>query len=143
MQTIKEFIAGFEECFGEIKDERRQIRVAHPLIEILFLTIVASAAGAGSWGAIEDFGLLHLQLFREYYPFKHGIPSDDTVRRVFEILNPESLNHALKTYFTQGLDLAGQHVAIDGKTLRGAIGNSERALHFLNVYASASGLTLY
>jgi len=140
---MKEFIAGFEECFSEIKDERRQTRVAHPLIEVLFLTIAAVAAGASSWGAIEDFGLLHLQLLREYYPFKYGIPSDDTIRRVFEILNPETLNHALKTYFAQGLDLKGQHVAIDGKTLRGAIGNRERALHFLNVYASGSGLTLY
>ena len=46
-------------------------------------------------------------------------------------------------YFTQDLDLTGNHVAIDGKSLKGSSHNGSRALHFLNVYASDSGLTLF
>jgi predicted transposase YbfD/YdcC len=143
MQSEKEFLQGFEECFGAIKDKRQKSKIDYPLIEILFLTVVAVAGGAFSWGMIEGFGKAHLKLLKSYYPFKNGAPSDDTIRRVFETIDPENMNEVLQNYFTQDLNLDGKHVAIDGKTLRGSRRNGVRALHMLNVYASGSGLTLF
>lgn len=143
MLSEKEFLKGFEECFDRVADTRQRSKVDYPIIEILFLSIVAVAAGACSWEMIEVFGKTNLRILREYYPFKNGTPSDDTIRRVFEIINPENLNTALSEYFTKDLDLNGQNVAIDGKCLRGSRHNGSRALHFLNVYAAGSGLTLF
>jgi predicted transposase YbfD/YdcC len=143
MQNMKEFIAGFEESFNSLEDARQQAKIDYPLIEVLFLSVVAVAGGAGNWEMIEAFGKIQLAVLRQYYPLKNGAPSDDTIRRVFEILDPERLNEALRKYFTQGLDLTGNHVAIDGKSLKGSSHNGSRALHFLNVYASGSGLTLF
>lgn len=143
MQSEKEFLQGFEECFGEIKDSRQGSKIDYPLIEILFLSVVAVAGGAFTWGMIEYFGKAHLEILRSYYPFKNGAPSDDTIRRVFEAVDPENMNELLQKYFTQGLKLDGKHVAIDGKALRGSRRNNTRALHMLNVYASGSGLTLF
>jgi predicted transposase YbfD/YdcC len=143
MQTEKEFLSGFEECFGEIEDKRQSAKSVYPLIEILFLTIVAVSAGAFSWQMIEEFGKINIAHLRRYYPFADRIPSDDTIRRLFEMMNPEQLNKALIQYFTKDLDLTGEDVAIDGKSLRGSRRNGVRALHFLNVYASGSGITLF
>lgn len=141
MQSEKEFIKGFEECFGELEDTRQQSKVDHPLIEILFLAIVAIAGSSITWRMIEAFGKAHLSILQEYYPFQNGVPSDDTIRRTFEILDPIKMNEALREYFAT--DLSDKHIAIDGKSLRGSKHNGIRALHFLNVYASESGITLF
>jgi predicted transposase YbfD/YdcC len=141
MQSEKEFLRGFEECFGQIEDKRQQSKVDHPLLEVLFLCIVAVASKASDWKEIEFFGKTNLDLLRQYYPFLKGTPSDDTIRRVFEALDPKNLNKVLMEYFTP--DLQNEHIAIDGKTLKGSSNNGKKALHFLNVYASGCGLTLF
>lgn len=143
MQTQKEFLQGFEECFDLVKDTRQASKIDYPLIEILFLSVVAIAGGAFSFGMIEGFGKAHLEILRSYYPFKNGAPSDDTIRRVFEAIDPENLNEVLQQYFTKDWQSDGKHVAIDGKSLKGSRRNGRRALHMLNVYASGSGLTLF
>jgi predicted transposase YbfD/YdcC len=143
MQSIKEFISGFEGHFESLSDTRQESKIDYPLIEILFLAIVAVAGGADSWELIESFGESHLEVLREYYPFAKGSPSDDTIRRLFEALDPDGLNKALHQYFAQDLDLGGRHVAIDGKSAKGSARDGLRALHMLNVYASESGITLF
>jgi predicted transposase YbfD/YdcC len=143
MRSEKEFLLGFESIFGELNDKRQKSKVDYTLIEVIFLSIVAVAGGASSWEMIEGFGKAHLENLRNYYPFASGAPSDDTIRRVFEIIEPEQLNKALQDYFTQDLDMSGEHVAIDGKSLRGSKRGDHRALHMLNVYASGQGLTLF
>jgi len=141
VQKESDFLKGFEECFGGLKDERQQSKIDHPLIEVLFVTIVAIAGSAFSWETIESFGKSHLNILRQYYPFSNGVPSDDTIRRVFERILPCELNSVLQRYFS--LDLNNMHVAIDGKTLKGSRNREARALHMLNVYASDSGITLF
>jgi predicted transposase YbfD/YdcC len=141
MHNIQEFLKGFEENFSEIKELRQENKIQHPLIEILFLTMVAIAGGALSWMMIEKFGKIHLSVLRKYYPFKLGIPSDDTIRRVFAILDPKHLNASLHNYFAK--DLSTEHLAIDGKSIKGSSHNGSKALHILNVYACHSGITLF
>ena len=143
MQTQKEFLQGFEECFGSIEDTRQLSKIDYPLIEILFLSVVAIAGGAFSFGMIEHFGKAHLETLKSYYPFKNGAPSDDTIRRIFTIINPENLNEILQEYFSQSWQSEGAHIAIDGKSLKGSRRNGIRALHMLNVYASGAGITLF
>lgn len=141
MQSEKEFLRGFEECFDKLEDKRQKGKIDYPLLEILFLGIVAVAGRASNWKEIEFFGKANLELLRQYYPFNNGAPSDDTIRRTFDALEVEGLNSLLKDYFAPNLE--AEHIAIDGKTLRGSGNNGKRALHFLNVYASCSGITLF
>jgi predicted transposase YbfD/YdcC len=143
MQTQKEFLQGFEECFELVNDTRQASKIDYPLIEILFLSVVAIAGGAFSFGMIEGFGKAHLEILKSYYPFENGSPSDDTIRRVFEAVDPENMNEVLQQYFTKEWESEGNHIAIDGKTLKGSRSKGNRALHMLNVYASDSGLTLF
>ena len=143
METKQEFLEGFEECFSKIKDSRQKTKIEYSLLEVLFLGITAVAGGAFSWSMIESFGNTHLNTLREYYPFKTGCPSDDTIRRVFELLDPKHLNESLQRYFTTNQELKNKHIAIDGKTAKGSGKFGSSALHMLGVYASESGLTLF
>lgn len=143
METKQEFLNGFEECFSELEDSRQISKIFYPLIEVVFLSVVAVAGGAFSWSMIESFGKSHLGVLQEYYPFKRGAPSDDTIRRVFEIINPKNLNKVLMRYFGNALESKEKHIAIDGKTLKGSKRAENKALHMLNVYASKSGVTLF
>ncbi len=140
MESLAEFLEGFEEHFSDIEDPRQRNKISHPLIEILFLAITAVAGRANSWNSIEIFGNIRLDILRKYYPFNNGIPSKHTIRRVFEVINPKQLGTVLLKYF--GQDLSLEHYVIDGKTLRGSRFEDRRALHFLNVYAVHSGLTI-
>ena len=75
MQSEKDFLKEFEEHFEDIQDPRQQSKVAHPLIEILFLATTAVAGQAIGWASIELFGNLQLTALQKYYPFSSGIPS--------------------------------------------------------------------
>ena len=66
MQTQKEFLQGFEECFELVNDTRQASKIDYPLIEILFLSVVAIAGGAFSFGMIEGFGKAHLEILKSY-----------------------------------------------------------------------------
>ena len=48
-------------------------------------------AGAEGWDDIEDWGLEHETMLRLYLHLRNGIPGHDTIRRVFEVLDPKEL----------------------------------------------------
>ena len=75
MLTTKEFMNGFEKQFEDITDPRQAGKITYPMIEILFLAVVAVAGKAEDWEDIEDFGEAHLEVLREYLPFKPKLPT--------------------------------------------------------------------
>ena len=149
MLTTREFMKSFEKQFEDVNDPRQPGKITYPMIEILFLAVVAVAGKAEDWEDIEDFGEAHLEVLREYLPFKAGTPSNDTIRRFFGSIDPQEMNQVLiKVFGPKDKETAedaeiDRHYAIDGKTLRGSRFNNISAFHFLNVYAAHSGLTLY
>ncbi len=87
MLREREFVKNFAEHFWDIEDHRQESKIAYPLIELVFLAIVAVAARAESWEEIEEFGKAHIDTLREYFPFENGTPSDCTIRRFFTSLD--------------------------------------------------------
>lgn len=73
----------FLDVFGQLDDPRIDRKKLHPMPEILLLTLCAVICGAESWGDIETFGKSKVDFLRQYLPYEHGIPSDDTLRRFF------------------------------------------------------------
>jgi hypothetical protein len=59
------------------------------LIDILIIAICAAICGAKTWIDIEDFSKSKQEWFSTFLNLKHGIPSHDTFRRLFLILNGE------------------------------------------------------
>lgn len=75
----------------------------------------------------------------------HGIPSDDTFRRVFEFLDPEALNRCfLRWVETLVTKMGGEIIPIDGKTIRGSYDRNQgkSALHVISAWSSEQSLVL-
>lgn len=78
----KGFVAGLEQCFGELRDPRVQGRCAHLLIDILAILLLAVLCGAEDWPDMELFGRRRLEWLKGFLQLPSGIPSHDTFRRV-------------------------------------------------------------
>lgn len=131
--------------FSDMPDPRVVGRTAHDLLDILVLTVCAVVCGADDWEAVEMWGEAKLDWLREYIPLKNGIPSHDTIGRVFSAMDSATF----QSCFTQWVSticgsLVGQVVAIDGKTMRGSHDHrlGKKAIHMVSAFASGQGLTL-
>jgi predicted transposase YbfD/YdcC len=132
------------EYFSELEDPRRHNR-RHKLLDIVVIAICGVICGAEGWEDIELFGEAKEEWLREFLELPHGIPSDDTYRRVFAALDVEKFQNCFMDWIeaVEGLT-KGQVVAADGKTLRRSHDRAagKKALQMVSAWASANGLVL-
>jgi predicted transposase YbfD/YdcC len=131
--------------FKDLDDPRLQRGTRHKLLDIIGLVVCAVIAGADDFVQVEAFGHAKLDWLRRFLSLPNGIPSHDTLGRVFALLGPEQFAACFSRWvaaFAEGLGL--EHVAIDGKALRGSRGGEggRRALHAVSAWASQARLTL-
>jgi predicted transposase YbfD/YdcC len=140
---VQEIALTFDTAVQEIDDPRRVRDVDYPLVEILFTALVAVCCGAKSYPEIETFGEEQLPWLKNFFPFKNGTPSHDTFTRVFELLDPNSLEKAYRLLI-EGLKIRDtKHIAIDGKTSRGCyIIKGQCLLHTVSAWDSENGIAL-
>jgi predicted transposase YbfD/YdcC len=141
----KRFVVGLEHCFAELPDPRVQGRCDHLLMDILAIGLLAVMCGAEDWPDIEAFGKCRHDWLKTFLPLPQGIPSHDTFRRVFGMLDRKQFAACLFQW-TQALHEAtgGKVMAIDGKTARRSFAKKtgKAALHLVTAWASENGLTL-
>jgi predicted transposase YbfD/YdcC len=131
------------EYFTKLKDPRRQHRRLHHLQDILVIALCAVIAGAQDWQEIETFGRKRRDWLKGFLRLPHGIPSHDTFERVFDRLNPQAFQACFREWVRAIQEaLPIQHVAIDGKTLRGSGSAKLGALHLVSAWATAQSLSL-
>lgn len=137
----------FELFFSELKDPRRTSKgnLRHLLSDILLLTISAMISGAADWEMVRTFGNSQLAWLRRFGTFANGIPSTDTLERVFAAIDPKAFSSCF-TKWIQALrtEIPDETVAIDGKTMRGAKADKacKNMPHIVSAFASANGLCL-
>lgn len=132
------------EHFGDMPDPRGDNR-RHKMLDIIFIVVCASVCGAEKWEDIEAFARAKEQWLRRYLELPHGIPSHDTISRVFAALDPQALGerfHAWVRAVSEHGD--GEVVNIDGKTVRRSYDSASDtpAIHMVSAWASKAGLTL-
>jgi len=136
--------APIAEYFSEVEDPRWHNR-RHKLLDILVIAICAVVCGADSWEDIELFGKAKEEWLRGFLELPHGIPSHDTFRRVFAVLDTEQFQIGFLEWI-QAVEKLTQRqvVASDGKTLRRSHDRSEgkKALQMVSAWASANGVVL-
>jgi predicted transposase YbfD/YdcC len=131
--------------FGSLPDPRMERTRDHGLIDILTIALCAAIGGADSWVQVEEFGKSKREFFDSFLDLPHGIPSHDTFNRVFAALDAEALERCLLNWATAlSEDLAGEVVAIDGKTVRRSLDRraGQSPLHLVSAWAAESGLVL-
>ena len=133
--------------FAAHKDPRREHCKLHLLKDIVTIALCAVIAGAQSWQQIETFGIAKQDWLKGFLPLPNGIPSHDTFRRVFCLLNPRAFEDCFVSWMNAACDTCGlQRIHIDGKTLRGSRRKTKDglcpALHLVSAWAGANHLTL-
>jgi predicted transposase YbfD/YdcC len=128
-----------------IHDPRIDRTKKHNLVDIIMITLCAMICGMDGWEEIEIFGEEREDWFKEFLELPNGIPSHDTMYRVFSRINPKELSNALNNW-TNGLNqsVEGKVVAIDGKTLRGSFDTAtgKSALHMVSAWVEDNNLVL-
>jgi len=130
-----------------MEDKRRKSKgnFKHELLDIVFLVVSATVSSCNDWESIEVFGESQLDWLRKYYPFKNGIPSHDTMRRVFSSLDPKVFGERFIEWTQEICQLSqGDLVAIDGKTIRKSYDkkSEKSAIHIVSAYAEKNRICL-
>ena len=107
------------EYFSDLDDPRRDNSIDYPLHEIIILTICAVICGADGFTAIASFGEAKKDWLSEFLDLDNGIPSHDTIGRLFGLLDPEAFESCFSKWASAACEhIDGEVVAVDGKTLR-------------------------
>ncbi|CAN7528568.1 ISAs1 family transposase [Bosea sp. LjRoot237] len=140
---------GFQALFEIVPDPRRA-NVSHALPDILLIAFAAVLCGAETCVDIAEFGEAKREMLGEFVEMGHGTPSHDTFSRVFRLLDPSAFEAAFRRFtsaFAATLErqgLAGPIIAIDGKSLRGALDTARctMPLHLVTAWAADHRLIL-
>lgn len=144
MDTIIEFLI-------TAKDKREPWKVKHVLSDIVLLIFFTCLSGAEHWDDIEEFGIAYEKSLGTVLKLENGIPSHDTLQRVFATLDPQVLVEVTQMWpdILDESDLSSRNlfsflkrlVAIDGKTIRGNGSTKQKALHIVTAYATDLGIS--
>lgn len=138
-------ITSLKAHFGGLPDPRAQHSIEHLLIDIVMITICAVLCGAESWVEIEHYGIAKQAWLGTFLDLPHGIPSHDTIERVFARLRPEPLQQVFLNWVQAVFEVSGgQLIAVDGKTLRGSYerGGKQGMIHMVSAWATQNRLVL-
>jgi predicted transposase YbfD/YdcC len=129
--------------FRKLKDPRIKRHRRHLLLDIVVITICGVICGCNDWQQIETFARGRHDWLKKFLRLPHGIPSHDTLERVFDRLNPEAFQACFRAWMQALQEALGlSQIAIDGKTLRGSGAGGVAALHLVSAWATANCLSL-
>ena len=100
-----------EECFmqaGQFTDSRQQAKVRHSMKDIVGIVFFGVLAGNDEWTDIADFAVDERETLEQYLELPHGIPSHDTIQRVFSLLRSDELQSMLVNILIQIVTVAGK-----------------------------------
>lgn len=127
-----------------MRDPRQTTKVEHELVELLVVAVSAVLSGADTFVEIEAWAKEKLDWLRQYLKLEQGIPSHDTIGRVFAAIDPDEFGAAFVRWVGQVLPVLanGEVVAIDGKTSRRSGRVGATPLHLVSAFAAQAGLVL-
>jgi predicted transposase YbfD/YdcC len=142
METKHAFSLG--ESFAEIQDPRIDRTKLHKLIDIMIIAVCAVICGAESWPDIEQFGNDKREWLESLLELPNGIPSHDTFRRVFSLINPQEFEQCFFDWVSGLTGTVSGVIAIDGKTLRRSHDKAagKKPLHLVSAWAAENRLVL-
>ena len=119
-----------------IIDKRQEKKVLHKIGDIIALAFFAVLGNANEWVEIEIFGKEHEEFLRQYLELPNGIPSHDTIQRVFAMVSPETLEDFQVLWNDMLNSDEGEKIkkilALDGKTQRGNGNRNQKANHIVS-----------
>jgi predicted transposase YbfD/YdcC len=147
--------ASILEHFATLPDPRREHGKVHMLDEIVFMSICAVLCGADSWQEIAEYSQSKSDWLKSFLTLPGGIPSHDTFRRVYCLLDPLAFQACFSDWMTALMNRHGlisvptdqpalKPIAIDGKTQRGSARRTvgQSPLHLVSAWSVENHLSL-
>lgn len=135
------------QVFVSISDPRSVRHKRHDLSELLTVAVCAVLSGVDDLVDIELWGEAKIEWLRGFMKLENGIPSHDTIGRVFGMIAPEEFESAFRRWVGMIVPALAEDtvVAIDGKTSRRS-GSKAKAgaspLHLVSAFAAGMGVVL-
>ena len=107
------------QCLATVEDPRCPGKVEHRLVGVLVFAVCTVLACAESWDDMALYGRGKLAWLRTFLDLPNGMPSHDTFRRVFMLIDPDAFEAGFTAWAGSIADgLEREVVAIGGKTVR-------------------------
>jgi len=129
-----------------IEDNRQQTKVRHKLKDIIVIVLFATLANVDDWVEMEYFAHYHEEYLKKYIELKNGIPSHDTLCRVFGLLSSEVLQQLYQKWQellnkNEGETLR-KLICVDGKTMRSNKRKGGKPNHIITAWSREDGFSL-
>ena len=132
------------EHFALLPDPRKNKGKRHTLHTILTIAIIAVICGNDDFEGMEEFASSKRSWLSTWLDLKHGVPTADTFRRVFALLDPDAFEQCFISWMKAlAGSLEGKLIALDGKTLRRSFDNAwnaHSAVHMVSAFVAANAL---
>jgi len=132
--------------FENIPDYRVARNKKHSLSDVIILSVLAVICGAESWNSIEEFGRTKIDFLRTFLKLTNGIPSHDTINRVFSNLRPKIFEELFIKWVGDIKDdsIKKEVISIDGKSIRGSKDSfhGRSPIHMVSAWAAENELVL-
>ena len=131
--------------FDKLTDPRDTTKITHLLSDIIGLTVLGVIANCESYDDIEDFGNEKIDWLKQHLKLENGIPSHDTIQRVFESINPKEFSLSFSAWACAVFDCSAElFLHIDGKSNRRSYDTfkDKKMLHSVSVFAGKNKLSL-
>jgi predicted transposase YbfD/YdcC len=120
-----------------VVDNRQAKKVKHIMGDIIAIVFFASLANANEWIEMQYFAQTNEKFLRKYLELPNGIPSHDTIQRVFAMVSPDYLQEFKKRWNEVMTGNVGNKIkkilALDGKTQCGNDTPNQKANHIVSV----------
>jgi len=131
------------EYFEGVPDPRIDRTRRHKFMDILCIGLCSMMSGAECFTEMELFAKTKEDWLKTFLELPNGIPSHDTLTRVFSALDPYAFMDSFAQW-VQGIcpAMKNEIVAIDGKALRHALNEGESIPYIVSAWASEAGMAL-
>lgn len=139
--------------FNELEDPRDTRGLRHQLTNIIVMSIYGVLCGYSDAESIAFFLELHKDYFVNLLGLKerNGVPSADTLLRVFAVINPKQFMKIFSKWVTDVIKSKGQSgkikrevIPIDGKAIKGATDktNNGNIPYIVSAFLSDLGISI-
>jgi predicted transposase YbfD/YdcC len=130
--------------FDALTDPRVERTKLHCLKDIIGLSICAVLSGCNEWSEIELYGEHKEQWLKQFLVLENGIPSHDTINRLFATLNPKELQSCFIDWVQSIAGISnGKIISIDGKRLCNAGVDGKKAIiHMVSAWSNENNMVL-
>jgi predicted transposase YbfD/YdcC len=131
------------EYYTGVEDPRYRGFVEHKLGDILILVQCAVMCGLDKLEDIEEYGKSKREWLKEVFGIER-VPSDSTLSRVLNMLNPETVVNCVVEMMKEELGTKGEQIALDGKTICSTAteATKQERIHIVTMYMTENRVVL-